>query len=187
MSEQPTLQTGSPLTPPIDADDHSTGPESVPVTLLEFGDFECPHCGRAYPIVKDVKAALGEQLRVVYRHFPLTNMHEHAQMAAEAAEAAAEQGAFWEMHDHLFEHQDWLTDDDLVSYAADLGLDVDQFERELDKRTYRDAVRENFLSGVKSGVNGTPTFFINGTRYDGEWDRDTLLAALQAAADDEQR
>lgn len=187
MSEQPSLGPGPPLTPPIDANDHSTGPESAPVTLLEFGDFECPHCGRAYPVVKDVKAALGERLRVVYRHFPLTNMHEHAQMAAEAAEAAAKQGAFWEMHNHLFEHQDRLSDDDFVSYAADLDLDIDRYQRELGDRTYRDTVRKDFLSGVKSGVNGTPTFYINGTRHDSEWDHDTLLATLQAAADENHR
>lgn len=181
MSERTTVRPGSRLTPPVDASDHAIGPDSAPVTLVEFGDFECPHCGRAYPIVKDIKAALGDRVRVVYRHFPMTNMHEHAQLAAEAAEAAGVQEGFWEMHDQLFEHQDWLEPADLVSYASDLGLETERFERALDERTYQNDVREDFLSGVQSGVNGTPTFFIDGARYDGELNRDTLLDTLNSA------
>jgi protein-disulfide isomerase len=166
------------LVPPVGEDDHAEGPANAPVTLVEYGDFECPHCGRAYPIVRAVQRRLGKRLRFVFRHFPLTEMHPHAQHAAEAAEAAAAQGKFWEMHGRLFERQFALEDENLVEYALDLGLDASRVGRELAAHIYKPQVRDDFMSGVRSGVNGTPTFFIDGVRYDGAWDEDTLTAAL---------
>lgn len=167
------------LTPPVGTRDHSAGPTDAPVTLVEYGDFQCPHCKRAYPIIKQVQQALGSQLRFVFRNFPLTKIHPEAQHAAEAAQAAGAQGSFWQMHDRLFERQFALDDDHLVEYAAELGLNADRLRGELDAGTYRARVRDDFMSGVRSGVNGTPTFFINGMRYDGSWEQDSLLAALK--------
>ncbi len=169
------------LTLPVGERDHVRGPASAPVTLVEYGDYECPHCGRAYPIVKQIQEAMGRRLRFVFRNFPLRESHAHAQSAAEAAEAAGAQGMFWEMHDRLFERQFALDDVSLREYALELGLDVERFRRELERRVYEPRVREDFRSGVISGVNGTPTFFVNGERYDDEWDAATLLAALQRA------
>jgi protein-disulfide isomerase len=151
------------------------------LTLVEYGDFECPYCRQAFPIVKEVQQRLGKDLRFVFRDFPLTKIHTHAQHAAEAAEAAAAQGAFWQMHDRLFERQFALDDENLVEYATELGLDADRLRGELEAGIYRDRVRDDFMSGVRSGVNGTPTFFINDVRHDGSYDLDTLLAALDAA------
>ncbi|HEU4563695.1 MAG TPA: thioredoxin domain-containing protein [Gemmatimonadaceae bacterium] len=172
------------LTPPVGGDDHVAGPDDAPVTLVEYGDFECPYCGMAYPIVHAIRRALGPRLRFVYRHFPLRESHPHAQHAAEAAEAAGAQGKFWAMHDQLFEHQDALGDAALIHYARAIGLDADRVARELEARTFEPRVRQNFRSGVKSGVNGTPTFFINGERYDGTWaDERAFLHALREAAE----
>ena len=166
------------LTLPVGPRDHSAGPADAPLTLVEYGDFQCPHCRKAHPIVKAVQQQLGKQLRFVYRHFPLTRIHPEAEHAAEASEAADAQGAFWKMHDILFERQFALDDDAIVSYAQELGLDGDRIRGELDAGVHTDRVREDFMSGVKSGVNGTPTFFINGERYDGSWDLESLIAAL---------
>jgi len=152
------------------------------VTLVEYGDFECPHCGRAYPIVKAIQKAMGPRLRFAFRNFPLRESHPHAQQAAEAAEAAGAQGKFWEMHDRLFERQFALDDEYLVEYATDLGLDAQRFEKELAAGLYAPRVREDFRSGVRSGVNGTPTFFIDGVRYDESWELEPLLAALEQQA-----
>jgi protein-disulfide isomerase len=172
------------LTLPVsDERDHIQGSPDAPVTLLEYGDYECPYCGAAYPIVKQLQARLGERLRFAFRNFPITTSHPHAEYAAEAAEAAAVQGRFWEMHDHLYEHQRQLEDADLHAYAEQLGLDVARFDNELAGHANADRVREDFMSGVRSGVNGTPTFYINGKRHDASYDIDTLLAALQSAAD----
>lgn len=165
---------------PVGPRDHAAGPEEAPLTLVEYGDYQCPHCGKAYPIVKAVQRKLGAQLRFVYRNFPLTRIHPEAEHAAEAAEAAAAQGAFWQMHDRLFERQFALDDDHLIEYAVELGLNAERIRGELDAGTYADRVRDDFMSGVKSGVNGTPTFFINGIRYDGRWDLEGLLAALES-------
>jgi protein-disulfide isomerase len=170
------------LTPPVSARDHAQGPPDAPVTLVEYGDFECPHCGRAYPIVKAVQARMGNELRFVFRNFPLTKSHEHAEHAAEMAEIAGQDGKFWEMHDLLFEHQDALEDEDLIGYAASLGIDAKRAAAALAQGLFRDRVREDFASGVKSGVNGTPTFFINGARYDGLLHPTALLEALVLAA-----
>ena len=169
------------LTVPVDERDHIRGPVDAPLTLLEYGDFECPHCGAAHPIVEAIRPRLGRRLRFVYRHFPLTNVHPHAESAAEAAEAAGAQGSFWEMHDRLFEHQDALEDEDLVAHAVALGVDVDRFVEELANGVHAPRVRQDFLSGVRSGVNGTPTFYINGVRHDGGYDMASLLVALEAA------
>ncbi|MDP9308045.1 MAG: DsbA family protein [Actinomycetota bacterium] len=171
------------LTIPVGPDDHIRGgPETAPLTLVEYGDYECPYCGAAYPIVKEVERILGDELRSVFRNFPLGDMHPHAVGAAEAAESAAAQGRFWEMHDRLYEHQDRETTEDLIEHARVLGLDVERFKSDLQEHTYEPRIQEDFLSGVRSGVNGTPTFFINGVRHNGGYDLDSLLAALRAAA-----
>jgi protein-disulfide isomerase len=162
--------------------DHIQGSAAAPVTLAEYGDYECPFCGAAYPIVKEVQAQLGDRLRFVFRNFPITTSHPHAEQAAEAAEAAAGQGRFWEMHDHLYEHQRHLTDADLHRYAGELGLDVHRFDSELEQHVHEARVREDFMSGVRSGVNGTPTFYINGERHDDSYALEDLLAALAQAA-----
>lgn len=169
------------LTLPVGDRDHAEGPADATVTLVEYGDYECPHCGRAYPIVKEVQRLLGRQLRFIFRNFPLAQVHPHAQHAAEAAEAAAGQGRFWEMHDALFEHQRALDDRHLTGYATAMGLDQQRFETELQAHVHASRVREDFLSGVRSGVNGTPTFFISGVRHDGPWDLESLTDALRAA------
>ena len=161
--------------------DHIDGLPDALVTLVEYGDYECPYCGAAYPIVKEVQARMGDELRFVFRNFPITTSHPHAEHAAEAAEAAAAQGRFWEMHDYLYEHQRRLTDQDLHQYAEELGLDVDRFDSELAKHVHGPRVREDFMSGVRSGVNGTPTFYINGRRHDDSYDAQTLTAALEQA------
>jgi protein-disulfide isomerase len=170
------------LTVPVSNRDHVQGPETAPVTLVEYGDFECPHCAAAHVIVKKVQQIMEDQLRFVFRHFPLSQIHPHAEPAAEASEAAATQGQFWEMHDVLYENQPMLDKRHLVIYAEELGLDVETFVRELESGIYRERVRADFLSGVKSGVNGTPAFFINGVRYDGSWDFPPLVEALARAA-----
>jgi len=171
------------LTLPVGVDrDHIQGPADAPVTLLEYGDYECPYCGAAYPIVKEVQARIGERLRFVFRNFPITTSHPHAERAAEAAEAAAAQGSFWRMHDVLYENQKRLSDEDLRTYAQQVGLDLDVFDRELAEHVHAARVQEDFMSGVRSGVNGTPTFYVNGARYDDSYDLDTLLGALEAAA-----
>src|SRR5579862_1438401 len=149
------------LKPPVGASDHVQGPAEAPVTLLEYGDYECPYCGEAYLIVKALQNRLGDQVRLVFRNFPLAEAHPHAEHAAEAAEAAAAQGKFWEMHDMLYEHQDALEDADLARYAKALKLDLPRFIKDMENHTYVDRVRSDFTSGVRSGVNGTPTFFIN--------------------------
>lgn len=172
----------STLKPPVGEADHSSGPEDAPVTLVEYGDYECPHCGRAFPIVHEVRRRMGKKLRFVFRNFPLKEAHAHAEHAAEAAEAAAGQGRFWEMHESLFKDQEALEDEDLLARARVLGLDVARFENELADGVHEKRVRGDFRSGVRSGVNGTPTFFINGVRYEDSWDLDSLLAAVQDAA-----
>jgi protein-disulfide isomerase len=170
------------LTLPVGKRDHFQGPADAAVTLVEYGDYECPHCGRAYPIVKDIQQRMGRRLRFVYRNFPLRESHPHAQHAAEAAEAAGAQGKFWEMHDRLFERQFALEGEYLIEYAGDLGLDVARFRKELQGGMFEPRVREDFRSGVTSGVNGTPTFFINGVRHDESWEVEPLLAALEGSA-----
>jgi protein-disulfide isomerase len=171
------------LTPPVSAQDHGAGPEDAPVTLVEYGDYECPYCGMAHPIVQRAQQELGNQLRFVFRNFPLAEAHPHARLAAQAAEAAGAQGKFWEMHDMLFEHQDALEPQDIVGYAKAIGLDIGRFERDMEAGTFAKKVRDDFRSGVRSGVNGTPTFFVNGERYDGSWaNEQAFINALRNAA-----
>jgi protein-disulfide isomerase len=171
------------LTLPVSEDrDHIQGPADAPVTLVQYGDYECPYCGAAYPIIKEVQARMGERLRFVFRNFPIATSHPHAEQAAEAAEAAASQGRFWEMHDLLYENQRRLRDQDLRGYAEQLGLDVELFDKELAEHVHAERVHEDFMSGVRSGVNGTPTFYINGARHDDSYEIQTLLAALERAA-----
>ena len=171
------------LTPALGTHDHYFGSKDAPVRLVEYGDYECPHCGRAHQIVKPLLAKLRSEVLFVFRNFPLAEAHPHAFVAAEAAEAAAAQGRFWPMHDLLFENQAALELDDLVAYAEAVGLDTERFLRDLTSNAHADRVQADFLSGVKSGVNGTPTFFIQGERYDGSWDAQSLLAAIGAVAD----
>jgi protein-disulfide isomerase len=171
------------LTMPVAEDrDHIQGPANAAATLVQYGDYECPYCGEAYPIVKEVQARMGERLRFVFRNFPITTSHPHAERAAEAAEAAGAQGRFWEMHDHLYEHQQHLRDPDLHSYAEALGLDVELFDKEMAEHVHATRIHEDFMSGVHSGVNGTPTFYINGARHDDSYEMETLLAALERAS-----
>ena len=170
------------LTPPLGPRDHTQGSPNASVTLVEYGDFECPHCGAAYPIVKAIQQTMGSKLLFAYRHFPLSRIHPHAEHAAEMAEAAGEQGKFWPMHDLLFENQDALGDDQLIVYAETSGIDPEWAAEALVDERFQSRVREDFTSGVRSGVNGTPTFFINGLRYDAG--ADTLLDALMEATID---
>jgi protein-disulfide isomerase len=162
--------------------DHVRGPRAAPVTLVEYGDYECPYCGQAYYVMKDLERRAGNLMRFVFRNFPLTTVHPHAERAAEAAEAAGAQGKFWEMHDLLFENQQALGDQDLMEYATLVGLDIPRFAREMREGRYLNRIREDFLSGARSGVNGTPTFFINGLRHDGSWALATMMAAIEDAA-----
>ncbi|WP_144113939.1 DsbA family protein [Paraburkholderia sp. BCC1886] len=166
--------------------DHIQGAVDAPVTLVEYGDFECPYCGAMYGVIKAVQAALGPKLRFAFRHFPLTDMHPHALHAAEFAEAAGQVGKFWDAHDALYENQSALTDADLVRYAEHLGVSrrdlSSAFEGSHDEQIQRD-----FQSGLRSGVNGTPTLFINGYRYDGNPDAESLLEALRTALHDARR
>ena len=174
-------QTLVDLAVPVDPErDHVRGPANAPVTLLEYGDFECPYCGQAEPIVRELLREYGD-VRYVWRHLPLSDVHPNAQAAAEAAEAAAEQGAFWEMHDLLFRHQDALRPSDLPDYAGELGLDVERFEAFLRKQDGAGRVAEDVDSADLSGVSGTPTFFINGSRHYGAYDIETLTAEVKAA------
>jgi protein-disulfide isomerase len=160
--------------------DHIQGPANAPVTLMEYGDYQCPYCGEAYSIVKQLQQKFDNNLRFVFRNFPLAQIHAHAEVAAEAAEAAGAQNKFWEMHDYLYEHQEKLAAPLLIAAAKRLGLDVERFNDDLNRHAYAERVREDFLSGVRAGVNGTPTFFINGVRHDGSWDFDSLSEAVSA-------
>jgi protein-disulfide isomerase len=169
------------LTPPISKRDHIQGLSSAIVTLVEFGDYQCPFCGDAYPIIKKLQKHFGEQLRFVFRNFPLTRIHAYAQRAAEAAEAAGAQGKFWEMHDYLFEHQEALDAENLVRAASTLGLDKVKFDREVAEHVYADRVQADIQSGIDSGVGGTPTIFINSVRNDDDDDFETLKAKIEEA------
>jgi len=170
------------LTSPVnEGRDHIEGRADAPLTLVEYGDYECPYCGAAYPIIKEVQARMGDQLRFVFRNFPISTSHPHAEHAAEAAEAASAQSRFWPMHDLLYENQQRLGDQDLHAYAERLGLDLERFDHELAEHVHAGRVHDDFLTGVRSGVNGTPSFYINGARHNGSFDMETLLTALQRA------
>src|SRR5207253_567969 len=168
----------------IDVDperDHIRGAIHGPITVVEYGDFECPYCGQAEPVVRELLREFGEDVRYVWRHLPLNDVHPHAQLAAEAAEAAADQGAFWEMHDLLLRHQDRLLMSDLIRYASDISLDSARFGDHLRKRAGAARIAEDVDSADLSGVSGTPTFFINGRRHYGSYDITALTAAVLAA------
>jgi len=170
---------------PVGPADHALGDEHAPVTLVEYGDYECPHCGHAHPIVKAVRKHFGKQLRFVYRHFPLTQIHPLAEPAAEAAEFARVNEHFWEMHDGIFENQDRLSVPLLAELAEELGLS--DLGAALDSHEFAPVVKAQFLGGVRSGVNGTPTFFINGYRYDGMNEFEDLVEAIDTALAERQR
>jgi protein-disulfide isomerase len=160
------------------------GNPDAPIQLVEYGDYECPFCGQAYWSVKALQEALGDNILFVFRNFPLAQAHPHALSAAQAAEAAGLQGRFWEMHDVLFEHQDMLDEANLFRFAEALGLEMDRFARDFASPEVAEKIRADFLSGARSGVNGTPTFFVNGERYDGSWAPQDFVAALSALLGD---
>ena len=167
--------------PVSDRRDHIRNPSGA-VTLVEYGDFQCPHCGRAHPILNELMERMGDDIRFVFRHFTLSQIHPDAQSAAEAAEAAAAQGKFWEMHDSIFHHQHALEDANLAEFAKAVGLDLQQYTRDMAERRALARIEEDVEGGERSGVQGTPTFFINGVLYSGSWEQDALLPALQAAS-----
>ena len=167
---------------PVGARDHVRGPEDAPVTLVKYGDYECPYCGQLHPVLRELRERAGERVRFVFRHFPLDSAHPHARRAALAAEAAASQGRFWEMHDLLYENQDELGEEDLTRYAAELGLDLRRFEEDLANDHHAWRIEEDRLGGERAGVGGTPALFVNGVRYADPLDLDGLLAAVGDAA-----
>jgi protein-disulfide isomerase len=166
---------------PVSAVDHTLGPDHAPVTVVEYGDFECPNCKQAAPAVKLLLERFEEQVRFVYRHFPLEDVHPHALLAAEAAECAGAQGQFWRMHDLLFAHQDHLKARDLHRYAEEVGLDMARYTAEMDDHIYLQRVREHIDGGLRSGVRGTPGFFVNGMIQDTSFGLRSLFNAVEAA------
>jgi NhaA family Na+:H+ antiporter len=171
--------TGAKLRRPVGEGDHIQGRDDAPVTFVEYGDYECPHCRQARSIIHELQEMLGDQFRYVFRNFPITTVHPNAQLAAEAAEAAGAQGKFWEMHNALLNTEGPLVKERILQIAAELELDMERFQRELDEHLYEERVREEFLDGARSGVNGTPSFFINGIRYDGPWDIVSLKKEIE--------
>jgi protein-disulfide isomerase len=171
---------GNLLIEPVTEKDHSLGPPTAPITIVEYGDYECPDCLNAVPIVEEVRQNLGDRLRFVFRHFPRSAIHPHASVAAEAAEAAAEQGKFWEMHKALFKHQKELGEIDFSHLALSLGLEIYKFETSRSQEKHRSRIRADYESGLISGVQKTPTFFINGHQYAGPNNAQAILAAAQA-------
>jgi protein-disulfide isomerase len=169
------------LVPPVGLRDHTFGSNQAGVTLVEYGDYECPYCAAAYPLVKSMLRRLGPELRFVFRNFPLWEVHPNAMLAAEAAEAAAAQGVFWEMHDLLFENQADLSGSALVRYAAQVLPDAMRWANDMQTRRFKARVRQDLASGARSGVRGTPTFFVNGLRYDDILDERSLLRSLETA------
>ena len=172
-------EAGTRLMPAVSERDHIRGTIDAPVVFLEYGDYQCPHCLQAHSIVGELQERIGDRISFVYRHFPIRSSHPRAQYAAEAAEAAGAQGKFWEMHDLLFKNQDALSDANLIEYAEQIGLDKDMFQRDLEGGRFKDRVDEDYRSGERSGVNGTPTFYINGKRYDGPWDIESLVEEIE--------
>jgi protein-disulfide isomerase len=169
------------LSLPVEKSDHVMGPDAAGVTLVEYGSYDCHHCLQASGVLADVREQFGAPIRLVYRHFPRETKHSVSERAAEAAEAAADQGKFWEMHACLLEHQDALDDANLIAYATLVGLDTKKFAAALETGLLSERVLRQFQSGLDSGVHSTPTFFINGVRHDDYWDADTLVAAIRAA------
>ena len=168
------------LKPPVSERDHMQGNPAAQIELVEFGDYQCQHCGHAYPIIREVQAALGDQLKFVFRNFPLAEIHPQATLAAVATEAANRQGKYWEMHDIIFENQQQLKMQHLVEYAKRIGLDAAQFEKDMADGELMEIVDNDFESGVRSGVNGTPTFFVNGHKYAGNWEAAPIISFLKS-------
>jgi protein-disulfide isomerase len=165
---------------PVTQEDHIKGDINANITLVEYGDYECPYCGMAYPIVKRIQKHFGNRLRFVFRNFPLVDNHPHAETAAMTAEFAATKGKFWEMHDLLFENQDSLEDEELLLFAKKLNLKIEQFKKDMNSKEINKKVQDHFMGGIKSGVNGTPTLFINGVRYDGPHEFESLLEKIDS-------
>jgi protein-disulfide isomerase len=159
--------------------DHIQGSINAPLNIVEYGDYECPYTGMAYPIVKEIVRQFGDKIYFVFRNFPLKDIHPHAQNAAEASEAAAAQDKFWEMHDYLFEHQKALGKSHLLEYAQKVGLDIERFKQDMSGHVYASLIEESLNSGINSGVEGTPTFYINGVRYEDSWDFGTFSATVK--------
>lgn len=168
------------LKPPVSGQDHMQGEPGAPIELVEYGDYECPHCGRAYPIIKRIQEKMGSGLKFVFRNFPLAESHPHATNAAISSEVAGAQGKFWEMHDLLYENQFNLRDSDILKYAARAGTNADQFKRDMKEETFAAKVQDDFESGIRSGVNGTPSFFINGRKFGGDWSEEPFLEHLKS-------
>lgn len=167
------------LKTPVSSEDHIQGDPDAPITLVEYGDYECSHCGAVYPVIKRVQKQLGKKLRFVFRNFPLSELHPHAEDAAEAAEFAGDHGLFWEMHDLIFENQDFLTRSLLLDLVKQIGLDPNGLEKAWEEETYLARVKKDFMGGVRSGVNGTPTLYINDHRYDGSFEFEDIIAAFK--------
>jgi protein-disulfide isomerase len=177
----PLQSTGGWLAVPVNDQDHVLGPAEAPVTLVEYGDYQCPYCGTAHPIVQALLRRRGD-VRFVYRHFPLTNVHPYAELAAEAAEAAGARRRFWHVHDWLFENQDQIDPAYLIAGLEELGLDGETIASEIRIHGYLNKIRADFVGGVRSGVNGTPTFFVNGVRHEGGYSLPELESAVDEAA-----
>ncbi|MEU7934365.1 DsbA family protein [Micromonospora echinofusca] len=175
------LQVTARLRAPVADHDHVRGPVDAPVTVVEYADFQCRFCGAAYANLRELLRQRAETVRLVYRHFPITNMHPYAEQAAEATEAAGRRGQFWAMHDWLYEHQDQLDPVHLSLGMEQLGLPADEVAAEVERQAHGDRVRRDFVGGIRSGVHATPTLFVNGTRHDGDYDVADLLAAVDAA------
>jgi protein-disulfide isomerase len=169
----------SSLNRPIEKEDHVQGSASAPITVVEYGDYECPFCGAAYPMLKELQKQLGNKMRFVFRNFPLTNVHPYAELAAEAAEAAGAQGKFWEMHDGIYENQESLGEELILELAKTIGLDIKKFREDLEKHKFAERVKKDFMGGVRSGVNGTPGIFLNGIQYPGALDKMNVLRFLK--------
>ena len=167
------------LIPAVNSNDHIYGNLHAPLELVEYGDYECPFCGQAYPIVKNIQEKLGTDLKFIFRNFPLRKIHPHAYPAAVATEAAALQGKFWEMHDIIFENQKTLEPENILSFANNIGLDVNRFEMDIANEDLYLKAKRDFESGMKSGVNRTPTFFVNGRKFNGDWSKGQLLRYLE--------
>jgi protein-disulfide isomerase len=170
------------LTPPLSAEDHVDGPERAQLELVMFGDFQCPYCAAAYPIIRRIRDQMAGRLLFAFRHFPLRETHPDAERAAEAAEAAAAQGAFWQMHNRMYESGGALSREDLIGYASELGLDSERVGAELDSEVHRPRVQRDVDSGIGSGVTGTPGFFVGGRLYGGSFDAQSLTAALETSS-----
>ena len=169
----------STLKVPVTPADHKYGNDDAPVTLVEYGDYECPHCAAAHPVVEALENYFNDRLRFVFRHFPLTEIHPHAEPAAETAELAGFSGRFWQMHNLIYENQQRLNLPTLIQLGQQLGLPAAEIERSVEEKTYQDKIQEDFIGGVRSGVNGTPTFFINGRKYNGSYALEDLISTIE--------